>query len=605
VAPTTQNVTSAAGSAAFTVTSNTSWTAQSNSGWCTVTPSGTGNGTLTATYTANTGTASRTATITVSATGVANQTVTVVQAGTAVVLTVAPSNQNVTASSGNTSFTVTSNSGWIAQSNAGWCIVTPSGTGNGIITASYTENITTSSRVALITVSSSGTSDLTVTVTQSGAAVTLSVTPALQNVSSAAGMTEYLVASNTNWNAQSSVGWCIVTPTGSGDGIINADYTENTGTTARTAVITISASGATSQTVTLMQLGSDPALAVSPENQDVSNTAGSATYAVTSNVLWTAVSNADWCSVTPSGSGNGALVADYSMNTENSTRIAIITLSAPGTPDQSVTLTQSGTAIILLVSPDNQNVSNTSGTTHFTVTSNSGWTVQSNAGWCTVTPSGSGNGTIIATYSENEVTESRVATITVSAVGVSDQSVTVLQFGAPPVLQVSPPGQQVPPESGTANFTVISNTDWNVYSDAAWCMATPSGTGDGTIVAAYTENHSTEDRIANLKVTAEGMSPVFITVLQSGLVTGVHQTDQAGIRIYPNPTEGLIYLDIENAGNENITVTISDATGRVVFRSTSGGRLSEEIDLSGNGKGMYNVSVSTGKSVSVRRILLR
>ncbi|MFH1119965.1 MAG: BACON domain-containing carbohydrate-binding protein [Bacteroidota bacterium] len=605
VTPSSQNVTAAAGSTAFTVASNTSWTAQSNAGWCTVTPSGNGNGTLTATYTTNTGTTSRTATITVSATGAGNQTVTVVQAGTTVILTITPSNQSVPASSGNTSFTITSNSGWIAQSNAGWCVVTPSGTGNGTLTASYTENVSISSRMALITVSSSGASDLTVTVTQAGAVITLSVTPSSQNVSSAAGSAEFVVASNTSWTAQTGAGWCTVTSSGTGNGTISANYSENSGTTSRTAVIIVSAPGAANQTVTLMQLGSDPALAVSPVNQDVSAAAGETPYTVTSNVAWTAQSDAGWCSVTPSGNGNGALIADYSQNTDNSTRVATITISAAGTADQSVTLTQAGATITLLVSPANQNVSNTAGTTHFTVVSNSGWTVQSDADWCTVTPSGSGNGTIIATYTENEVTESRVASITVSVAGFSDQTVTVLQFGAPPVLQVSPPGQQVPAESGTVDFTVSSNTDWTVHSDALWCMATPSGTGDGTIIAAYLENHSTDDRIANLKVTAQGMSPVFVTVLQSGLVTGVRQHDPAGVRIYPNPTEGQIYLDIENTGNESILVTISDATGRVVYQSSSRGRLSEKIDLSGNGKGLYNVGVSFGKSVSVRRILLR
>ncbi|MBK6344351.1 MAG: T9SS type A sorting domain-containing protein [Bacteroidales bacterium] len=605
VAPSSQNAPATAGSAAFTVTSNTSWTAQSNAGWCTVTPSGTGNGTLTATYTANSGTTSRTATITVSASGTGNQTVTVVQAGTAVILTVTPSNQDVPATSGNTFFTVTSNSGWIAQSNAGWCVVTPSGTGNGTITASYTENISTASRMALITVSAAGASDMTVSVTQAGAAVTLSVTPSSQNVSSAAGSAGYSVASNTNWTAQSNAGWCTVTPSGTGNGTIIATYIENTGTTSRTATITVSATGVGNQTVTLMQLGSDPAMAVTPSNQDVGAAAGSTSYTVTSNVSWTAQSNAGWCTVTSSGTGNGELIADFTQNTNNSARMATITLSAPGTTDLSVTLTQAGAAIILQISPSNQNVSSNAGTTHFSVTSNSAWTAQSDAGWCTVTPSGSGNGTIIATYSENTITTSRTANITVSSEGVADQIVTVYQFGAAPVLQVSPPGQQVPPESGSVNFAVTSNTGWTVHSDAAWCMATPSGSGNGTITAAYLENHSTEDRVANLKVTAGGMSPVFITVLQTGLVTGVQQPELAGIRIYPNPTDGLIYLDIENTGNENLLVTISDASGRLVYNSASRGRISEEIDLKGYGKGLFNVVVSLGKAVSVRRILVR
>jgi len=522
-----------------------------------------------------------------------------------VILTVTPSNQDVPASSGNTFFTVTSNSGWIAQSNAGWCVVTPSGTGNGTITASYTENISTTSRMALITVSAAGASDMTVTVTQAGAAVTLSVTPPSQNVSSAGGSAGYTVMSNTSWTALSNAGWCTVTPSGTGNGTITATYTQNTGTTQRTATITVSATGAGNQTVTLMQLGSDPALAVTPLNQDVGAAAGSTSYSVTSNVSWTAQSNAGWCMVTPSGNGNGELIADFSQNSDNSARVATITLSAPGTADQSVTLTQAGATITLLVSPSNQNVSSSAGTTHFTVISNSGWTVQSDADWCTVTPSGSGNGTIIATYTENTITTSRTADITVSATGVADQIVTVYQFGAAPVLQVSPPGQQVPPESGSVNFAVTSNTDWTVHSDAAWCMATPSGSGNGTITAVYLENHSTEDRVANLKVTASGMSPVFITVLQTGLVTGVYNPEAGGIKIYPNPTSNYVKIVVENSGNEIINVTIVDAMGRLIYRNSVNGQFNQEIDLSGNSKGFYNVIVSVGNKISESCIVVR
>ena len=81
VTPTNQNVTAAAGTINFSVTSNTDWVVVSNLSWCTVTPSGTGNGILTATYTANSG-PPRIDTITVTVTGLTPQKVTVSQDGT-------------------------------------------------------------------------------------------------------------------------------------------------------------------------------------------------------------------------------------------------------------------------------------------------------------------------------------------------------------------------------------------------------------------------------------------------------------------------------------------------------------------------------------------
>jgi len=61
------------------------------------------------TFTENISIIDRTGNITVSATGIGPVTVTVTQGGVPLILNVTPPNQNVTASSGNTSFTVISN----------------------------------------------------------------------------------------------------------------------------------------------------------------------------------------------------------------------------------------------------------------------------------------------------------------------------------------------------------------------------------------------------------------------------------------------------------------------------------------------------------------
>lgn len=90
-----------------------------------------------------------------------------------------------------------------------------------------------------------------------------------------------------------------------------------------------------------------------------------------------------------------------------------------------------GTAPALGVTPSSRSVTNVAGSTTFSVTSNTSWTASSNQDWCTVTASGTGNGTITATYAENTFTTSRVATITVSAPGVIPVTVTVTQAGSP------------------------------------------------------------------------------------------------------------------------------------------------------------------------------
>jgi alpha-acetolactate decarboxylase len=434
-------------------------------------------------------------------------------------LIVTPSNQNVTTSSGTTSFTVASNVSWTSSSNQAWCTVTPSGTGDGTITATYQANTGAASRVAAITVSGSGVSDQVVTVTQLGSAPALIVTPINRDVISTSGTTSFGVASNIAWTALSSQLWCTVTPSGNGNGTITATYQANTEEGARVAIITVSGSGVSDQVVTVTQLGTASVLIVTPLNQNVKSSTGTTSFAVVSNITWTASSEQTWCTVTPSGTDNGTIAATYLENTEANVRKATITVKGPGVNDQVVTVTQSGTAPSLIVTPLNQNVASSSGTTIFEVASNIEWTSTSNQPWCTVTPTGNGNGTIIATYQPNTLTVARTATITVMGPGVSNQVVTVIQSGIPPTLMVTPLNQNVTSSSGMTSFDVTSNIDWTSSSDQLWCSVTSSGTGNGTITANYQANTAATTRVATITISGPGVSNQVVTLTQDELIT--------------------------------------------------------------------------------------
>jgi hypothetical protein len=108
------------------------------------------------------------------------------------------------------------------------------------------------------------------------------------------------------------------------------------------------------------------------------------------------------------------LVAANSAGTTNGNDLTFVTL----TPTLSVT-------------PSNQPVTSASGSTAFNLTSNSSWTATSDQTWCTVTSSGSGNGTINATFTGNPAAVSRVAHITITVLGLTPVVVTVTQAGLP------------------------------------------------------------------------------------------------------------------------------------------------------------------------------
>ncbi|MBN2410806.1 Ig-like domain-containing protein [candidate division KSB1 bacterium] len=519
VEPASRSVDSGTGSTTFSITSNVNWSASDDAGWLTLSPaSGSGNGTLTATFSANGSTSSRTATITVSGGGITRQ-VTVVQSGLST-LTVNPLSRSVSSVSGSTTFNITSNVNWSTSDDADWLTLSPeSGSGNETMTAAYSANVSTSPRTATITVSGGGL-NRQVTVVQAGYTAVLTVDPPSRSTDSGAGSTTFSITSNVNWSASDDAGWLTLSPeSGSGNGTLTAVYSANVSTSPRTATITVSGGGITRQ-VTVVQSGFTFTLTVDPPSRSVDSEPGSTTFNITSNVNWTASDDADWLTLNPAnGSGNGTLTAAYSANESTSPRTATITVSGGGITRQ-VTVVQSGFATVLTVDPQSRPVDSGPGSTTFDITSNVNWSASDDADWLTLSPvSGSGNGTLTATFSANESTSSRTATITVSGDGITRQ-VTVEQSGLS-TLTVDPLTRSVGSEAGTTTFDITSNVNWNVSDNADWLSVSPtSGSGNGTLTATYTANNSSSPRTANITVSGGGII-LLVTVVQDSLSTDI------------------------------------------------------------------------------------
>jgi plastocyanin len=258
----------------------------------------------------------------------------------------------------------------------------------------------------------------------------------------------------------------------------------------------------------------------------------------------------------------------------------------------------------LSVTPSNRNVTAAAGSTSFTVTSNSAWSTSSNAGWCTVGAGGSGNGSISANYSENTTVTQRVATITVTVSGLPDQTVTVTQAGAAPTLTVGPANQNVAATSGTTNFSVTSNTAWTAASSATWCTVTPSGNGNGMIIATYGANPTNQVRIATITTTVSGLPVQTVTVTQAASTVGMDDQVLSQVQAYPNPTKGAFKLNMGSISDREVEITILDMSGKRILSKVCNGSTEYSFDISSQPKGYYFVRIDMGGSSAVRRIVL-
>lgn len=151
------------------------------------------------------------------------------------------------------------------------------------------------------------------------------------------------ITSNIAWTASSDQTWLTINhASGTGSGKLTFTATENTIDLSRIAIVTVSATGVPSQTITITQAAGVATLLVSSNSASIAKEAGStANIDVTTNTIWSAISNQPWLTVSPaSGTGNGTLNFTTEANPYNTTRTAIVTVSAEGVTSQIISVTQ-------------------------------------------------------------------------------------------------------------------------------------------------------------------------------------------------------------------------------------------------------------------------
>jgi hypothetical protein len=667
VTPSNQNVPATGGSTSFNVTNTgcgtMSYSASVSSGstWLSISTGGAGgnSGTINATCTANTDCFQRVGTITVTASGANGSpiSVTVTQAGnTTPTLSVTPSNQNVPATGGSTSFNVT-NTGcgtmsYSASVSSGstWLSISSGGTGgnSGTINATCTANTACFQRVGTIIVTASGAngSPISVTVTQAGNTTpTLSVTPPNQNATASSGVTMFTVSNigcgsmNYSSSVTSGSNWLSITggSTGGNSGTITVAYSENPDCLQRIGTITITASGANGSpiSVTVTQAGNTtPTLSVTPSNQYVPATGGQTSFSVSNTGCGamtyqaTVTAGSNWLSIVggSSGGNTGTISVNCTQNTDCNQRVGTITVTASGANGSPfyVTVTQDGSSTpTLSVTPSNQNVSAAQGSTSFNVANlgcgNMSYTSQVTQGsdWLHITSGSGGNGgTIQVNFDENVTTSQRVGTITVTASGASGSPVSVTVTQSPtsqnPILTIEPTTQGVDFDSGTCTF-IVSNTGGGNMTYTAevlpgyqWLTIDQGATGgnNGSIVVHYDENNG-ELRTGQIKVEATPNvygSPMYISVVQGAIGIEPNQPT-IKIKIYPNPTSGLLTIESDQLLGTFSSISLFSFTGAKVWQCPMISEKKVTFDLGTLPTGVYLLVLRSDKENFIHKII--
>jgi hypothetical protein len=170
-----------------------------------------------------------------------------------------------------------------------------------------------------------------------------------------------------------------------------------------------------------------PELSVDPTAIAAVAEAGNYSIAITSNAAWIATKETEWLSLNAaSGTGNGTVIVNVAANPTVEPRTGNV-LIISGMLSHTIAVTQAGMDVLLNVDPATLAADANTGEYTLTVTSNTAWTVSAGAEWLALNPaSGTGNGTVKVTVSENPSLEIRTAPVNFAS-GPVNHAVNVTQ----------------------------------------------------------------------------------------------------------------------------------------------------------------------------------
>jgi len=226
---------------------------------------------------------------------------------------------------------------------------------------------------------------------------------------------------------------------------------------------------------------------------------GSQTITISSNENWTASNTAGWLTVSPqSGTGNTTVIISILENELPEEREAILVFNSE-TQTATAIITQAAASPFIQLDRNTLNFGRDGGSQNITVSSNDSWTISGGVDWLTIShQSGEGNATISVTASQNEITETRSATLTFTR-GTETATVTIIQEAALPFIELNRNTLNFNSTGGNQTVTVSSNGNWTVSGTTNWLTVSPqSGTGNTTVTITVTANTTYQIRTSTL-----------------------------------------------------------------------------------------------------------
>ena len=528
VNPESMTFTAQGGEDKLTVSSNTEWTVGKDVDWITLdSDKGNGDSMIKVIATENQSLTLRTGSITVTSTdGKIKRTVSVQQDGADVVFSIDRLDVSVNAAGEDFTVNVTHNIGYKIDSQPEWVKLTNKATSGNIDTFTFKAEANTSiaAREGVIVFCNDNNECVPVTIKQSGASASLSVSPTNMDFTAKTESKTFTVTSNSDWTATSDASWVkLNASSGNGNAQVTVTTEENTTITQRSATITIkTADGKATANVKVTQSAANVIFSVDKNEFNVASTGESFSVKVTHNIGYKITSMPEWVNQTNKAtSGNtDTFTFKADANASTSPREGVIVFCNDNNECVPVTVKQAGASASLSVSPTELAFSAATGSKMISVTSNTDWTATSSASWAKINAAnGNGNTQVTVTADENTTITQRNATITIkTADGKATANVKVTQSAANVIFSVDKNEFNVAAAGESFSVKVTHNIGYKITSLPEWVNQTNKTTSGNTDTFTFKAdaNASTSPREGVIVFCNDNNECVPVTVKQAG-----------------------------------------------------------------------------------------
>ena len=160
--------------------------------------------------------------------------------------------------------------------------------------------------------------------------------------------------------------------------------------------------------------------------------------------------------------------------------------------------------------------------------------------------------------------------------------------------------------NSTDTFNIVSNINWNVKSNQPWLTVNmTSGSDSAMIIATASENSTGQQRSASIVVSGNRVLSEYILVNQAASIpdtkNDISSSDK--IKVYPNPTTGLLEISGINPFESEDRIEVSNYLGSVVLSMNQKYAAIVQIDLSDFPSGLYLISIYSGNEIRQFKII--